>query len=197
MDRSRIFFRLAYLFGFKPWDSGRPPPELLEVLEDDAVKPGRALDLGCGTGTNVIELARRGWQATGVDFTPRAIKLGRRKARAAGVEVRLLVGDVTRLRDLGVDGPFDLLLDLGCFHSVPADRRDAYVAEAARVAAPGATFLMFAFAEGPGRGPNAPPAEVQERFQPDFDIDEVRKGDPRWGQHWYFMRRRETSAARS
>ncbi len=48
-----LFFRLAYVIGFKPWDSGVPPPELVSVVEGPgALPPGRALDLGCGTGTN-------------------------------------------------------------------------------------------------------------------------------------------------
>ena len=191
MDRSKLFFRAAYLLGLVPWDSGTPPPELRELLTGpDALAPGRALDLGCGTGTNCIFLAVAGWQATGVDYTPRAIAAARRKARAASVEVRLLRGDVTRLRDLGVDGPFDLLLDLGCFHSIPEDRRAAYVEEAGRVAAPGATFLMFAFAEGGRFAARASGEEVRSRFEGAFEILEVRPGHPRWGQTWYRMRRR-------
>jgi len=50
-----VFFRAAYLFGFKPWDTGVPPPELVSVVEgNDRLVPGKALDLGCGTGTNSI-----------------------------------------------------------------------------------------------------------------------------------------------
>ena len=191
MDRSRIFFRLAYLFGFKPWDSGESPPELREIVEGPAALPsGRALDLGCGTGTNCIYLTRLGWEATGVDYTPRAVAAAKRKAAAARVEPRLLVGDVTRLRELGVEGPFNLLLDLGCFHSIAEDRRDAYVTEAARVAAPGATLLMFAFADSGSYAARAPRAEIEARFSAAFSIEEVRPGHPRWGQTWYFMRRR-------
>ena len=120
MDRSRIFFRLAYLFGLKPWDSGIAPPELRELVEGpSALPPGRALDLGCGTGTNCLYLAEQGWDATGVDYTPRAIAAARRKVRDAASGPRVLLGDVTKLRELGIDGPFDLLLDIGCFQSLP------------------------------------------------------------------------------
>src|SRR5205823_13908793 len=113
MSRMRAFFRLSYLVGFKPWDSGLPPPELVDFVEGEhRLPPGRALDLGCGTGTNVVYLARNGWEATGVDFVGRAIAHARRKASSAGVTARLLVGDVTRLGELGVDGGHRLLLDL-------------------------------------------------------------------------------------
>src|SRR5438128_3257238 len=121
-----MFFRAAYLFGFKPWDSGVPPPELVSVVEGpERLTPGHALDLGCGTGTNSIYLAQHGWQTTGIDFVPRAINAARRKAAAAGVSPRFIVGDVTRLTELGVGSGYDLLLDLGCFHSIPETGRDA------------------------------------------------------------------------
>jgi len=181
---SRLFFELAYLFGFKPWDSGVSPPELVELVEGPAaLAPGRALDLGCGTGTNCAYLLSHGWEVTGVDFVPRAINTARRRAPGA----RLLVGDVTRLGDFGVDGPFDLLLDLGCFHSMPDERRDAYVAEAARVARPAGTLLLFAFGEkGPGT-PVAPEAEIRERFKGSFEVVEVRPGAAFRKQTWYRM----------
>lgn len=194
MDRSLLFFRFAYLFGLKPWDSGVPPPELRELVEGPAaLQPGRALDLGCGTGTNCIYMAQHGWEATGIDYTPRAIRSAWRKAVAAGVRAELIVGDVTRLGDLGVAGPFDLLLDLGCFHSIPQGRRGAYVVEAARVAAPGATLLIFAFG-GRNAPARAPREEVERRFGGFFEMVEVRAGDPRLEQTWYRMRRLEHPA---
>lgn len=187
MNRRRLLYRLAYLVGVKPWDSNVTPPELVEWVEGPAaLAPGRALDIGCGTGTNCAYLLDHNWAVTGVDFVPRALKTAKRKAPGA----TLLIGDVTRLEDLGVNGPFDLMLDLGCFHSIPDDRRDAYAGEAARVAAPGATFLLFAFGEkGPG-GIIAPETEIRRRFGGDFDIAEVRPGAPLLKQTWYRMIRK-------
>ena len=128
MEPRRLFFQLAYLTGVKPWDSGVPPPELVELIEGpQALEPGRAIDLGSGTGTNCKYMLEHGWDVTGIDYVPRAIRAAKRKAPGA----KLLVGDVTRLSEIGIDGPFDLLLDLGCFHSIPDDRRQAYVMEAA------------------------------------------------------------------
>jgi SAM-dependent methyltransferase len=178
---------MSYLFGFKPWDTGISPPELVEWVEGPkALAPGRALDIGCGTGTNCKYLLDHKWDVTGVDFVPRALQAAKRRAPGA----RLLVGDVTKLGELGVSGPFDLMLDLGCFHSIPVARRDAYVREATRVGAPGATFLMFAFGEeGPG-GIVAPESEIRERFGRHFDLAEIRPGAAFRKQTWYRLIRK-------
>ena len=84
MDRARFFFQLSYLLGFKPWDSGIPPPELVELIEGpNALRPERALDIGCGTGTNCKYLLDHGWEVTGVDFVQRALAAAKRKAPGA------------------------------------------------------------------------------------------------------------------
>ena len=63
----RLEFQYLY-FHRPPWDTGMSPPELMEFIETH--EPGRAIDIGCGTGTNVITLAKAGWQVTGVEFAP-------------------------------------------------------------------------------------------------------------------------------
>ena len=137
----RALFDLRYRFGRPRWDTGVAPPELVAFVEAHA--PGRALDLGCGTGTNVVYLARHGWDATGVDFAPKAIAVARRRARDAGANARFLVADVTRLPDLGA--PFDLALDMGCLHSVPTERRPDYARGLLARLARGGTYLLYAF----------------------------------------------------
>ena len=116
-----LFYRLAYRFGKPRWDSAEPRPEL-EALVRDLV-PGRALDLGCGTGASVLYLASRGWEAVGVDFAPEAIAAARENARRAGVNAAFVLGDASRLDEAGVQGQFDLLLDVGCYHAIPAPPR--------------------------------------------------------------------------
>ena len=133
----RLSFQLWYL-GRPPWDSGISPPELLDFIERHA--PGRAIDLGCGTGTNAITLARAGWQVTGIDFAQRAIQIAKRKARAAGVQADLHVGDVTKLKS---NGQFDLALDIGCFHGL--EDRAAYLDQLIRILAPNGFWLMYGF----------------------------------------------------
>ncbi len=68
-----------------------------ETLVDHAgnLQPGRALDLGCGSGGNAVWLAKRGWRVTGVDFSGVAIEKARMRAAESRVVVEFLVSDVT------------------------------------------------------------------------------------------------------
>jgi methylase of polypeptide subunit release factors len=85
-----------YRAGKPPWDTGVTPSELVALVEGPgALPPGRALELGCGTGTNATYLARHGWEVVAVDLIDRAVEQARAKAAAAGTVVRLLCGDAT------------------------------------------------------------------------------------------------------
>ena len=155
------------------------------------MEPGRALDLGCGTGTTVLWLAQQGWTAVGVDFSPLAIESARRKADWTSGAM-FVEGDVTRLDELEVGGPFDLVLDVGCFHGLPARRRDAYVRQAAGVARPGARMMIFAFGarwRWPGSRHTREP-EIRRRFGQAFEIERVTLGREPSGAAWFFLRRR-------
>jgi SAM-dependent methyltransferase len=160
-------YRTAYLLGLKVWDRDVPLAlaDLVELVEG-ASAPGRALDLGCGTGTDSVYLAQHGWDVTGVDMVPKALSIARRKA-AAGVPPRFLEGDVTRLQDFGIGGGYTLLLDFGCFHTLPRDRRDAYGQSVSEAAAPGAMFLLYGFKRPPRLAPmlaGLTAEEVRDRF---------------------------------
>jgi ubiquinone/menaquinone biosynthesis C-methylase UbiE len=136
----RFLFHYWY-FGQPPWDTGVSPPELIDFLQNH--QTGRAIDIGCGTGTNVITLAQAGWKVTGVDFAPRAIKLARQKAGRAGIQAEFLVRDATALQ--GITGPFDLAFDLGCFHSIPEAGKKKYLNQLDRILAPGGFWLIYGF----------------------------------------------------
>jgi ubiquinone/menaquinone biosynthesis C-methylase UbiE len=136
----RLLFQYWY-FGRPKWDTGISPPELLDFI--DTHKPARAIDIGCGTGTNVVTLAKAGWQVTGVDFAPRAIHLARQKIRETGIQAELAVNDATNLR--GITGRYDLALDIGCFHGIPQDGRSKYLKELDRILAPNGFWLMYGF----------------------------------------------------
>jgi len=136
----RLLFQYWY-FSQPPWDTGISPPELIEFIEQH--QPGRAIDIGCGTGTNVITLAKAGWQVTGVDFVPRAIKLAKQKLKSTGLRAELSVNDATKLS--GITGPFDFALDLGCFHGISKEGQAKYLDQLKRILAPNGFWLIYTF----------------------------------------------------
>ena len=150
MSRLRhLYFKLLY-FRKPPWDTQVSPPELMEFIAQYA--PGRALDLGCGTGTNVITLAQHGWRVTGVDYVGRALRQAKKKAQLAGVTADFQVDDVTKLKN--ITGVFDLVLDIGCFHSLATNEKRAYIHNLERLTIPGSIYLMYGFfREACGNGP--------------------------------------------
>lgn len=187
----RLFFELRYLSGRAPWESGVVPPEV--VAQVGGMLPGRALDLGCGSGTSSLYLARRGWDVTGVDFSALAIWQARWKARRAGLQVTLHHADVTDLSFL--DGTFDLALDIGCLHSIPIARRAGYTAGLARLLRPNGLYMLYAFLPRPGRrAPGITPAQVLDLFGEAFALERQQNGKDPTGpsSSWYWLRRRDT-----
>jgi len=131
----------AWYFKRPPWDTGITPPELVDFVANHPA--GRALDLGCGTGTNAIYLAQRGWQVIAIDFASRAIHQARRKACSCGASVDFRIQDVTALDN--ILPPFDLILDIGCYHSLPESGQTVYRCNVQRLLGPGGSWLLYAF----------------------------------------------------
>ena len=134
----RLQFDFWY-FRNPPWDSGITPPELFEFIQSHPA--GRAIDIGCGTGTNVITLAKTGWQVTGFDFASRAIQLAKRKAKKSHIQANLFTDDATYIKK--VTGQFDLALDMGCFHAL--ENKVDYLTQLDRILAPNGFWLMYGF----------------------------------------------------
>ena len=71
------------------------------------------------------------------------------------------------LDQLGVGDGYTLILDFGCFHTLPEDRRPVYVTGVSHAAAPGATLLLYGFRRPPKAAPmraGMTVEEVQQRF---------------------------------
>ncbi|OLD23772.1 MAG: hypothetical protein AUJ02_09650 [Chloroflexi bacterium 13_1_40CM_3_65_12] len=160
-----------------PWDIG-PRPELIDLVKSGRIKPCRAIDLGCGTGSNAIFLAQHGFEVTGVDFARGAIEKAVAKRNASGVNVEFAVGDLTDLR--GVSGPFGFALDYGVLDDLTHKDRAKYVDTLLKLTAPGSQYLLWCFEWAP-RWWERPwhqfmalvPGEAEARFGPYFDIDKV------------------------
>lgn len=169
-----LFYRIAYGIGFTPWEKAATHgpaaahiARLFDREQRDRQPPyGKALDLGCGTGFWSVDLASRGWEVTGIDIVPMAVNKARERAWKAGVEVRLLQGDVTALRAAQVGTGFRLIWDFGTVHGLTRAQREAVGREVSAVAAPDATMLMLAWAPG-YRGPlprGASRADIEAAF---------------------------------
>jgi SAM-dependent methyltransferase len=138
-----------YRLGFTPWEryataAAASISALLDREEAERSRRlGRALDLGCGRGQYTPELARRGWEAVGIDYVPAAIEAA--KAKSRGVDgLSYVVGDVTRLPSARL-GTFDFFLDIGCFQGLDAGQRLAQAEGVSALANPGATVLLLSF----------------------------------------------------
>jgi SAM-dependent methyltransferase len=168
-----------YRTGNPPWDSGRTDPHLERFVAAQGLGGGRVLEIGCGTGTNAVWLASRGFSVVAVDVAPLAIERARARASAAQVTLELLVVDI--LREPLPAGPFDLAYDRGVLHvfDEPADR--ARVAAAvAGVLAPGARWLCLAGSTEGAPAEMGPPRrtlrELADAIEPHLALEEVRLG---------------------
>ena len=184
------FFELRYLFGRAPWDTGVSPPELLQFL--DTHPPGRAVDIGCGSGTNSLTMTRHGWQTTGLDFSWGAVRRARRRAEQAGLSIEFRRGDVGMLRT--IPGPMDLALDIGCYHALEPERRQPYARDLGRLVRPGGSFLLYGFLvpDEPAGNRGIGEHEVARRFGGLFELVVVARGTDRQRPSAWFSLRRTT-----
>jgi SAM-dependent methyltransferase len=181
-----------------PWDSGRPNTGLVEAVESGTVKPGRVVELGCGSGTNAIYLASKGFDVTALDVAPTALAIARRKAARAGVTVRWLLADVLAPPELE---PFDFIFDSGCYHGVRRGNAAGYVKTASVLSRPGTLMLIHAGNANEPRHYGPPRVEETELigdFAATWDFVHLREvrpgGDPgRASGAWFWsvlLRRR-------
>jgi SAM-dependent methyltransferase len=191
---SRLRFWWRYFRHKTPWDTNITPPEIVALAERLPV--GSAIDLGCGTGTNVIYLAQRGWRAVGVDFAPNAIGIARHKARRAGVEAfaKFYVSDVTKLEWLesSVYAPFTFAMDIGCLHALSPEAQRAYAAQLARLTASGATYALYAHQRRNQMQFDFTAEHVERLFKPHFTLLQATYSTDTssgYASGWYELRR--------
>src|SRR5260370_11003274 len=99
-------------------------------------------------------MAAHGWDVTGVEAVPRALREAQRRAKAAGVKVDFRLGDVTRLGDLGLEPGYSLLHDFGCYHGLKAAERARYAEGVTPLAVTGASLYMMEFTHALPPGPS-------------------------------------------
>lgn len=157
------------------WDTGYPSTELTKAVNEGEVKPGRAIELGCGTGSNAIYLAQQGFDVTAVDVSPTALERAEEKAQQAGVKIRFLLADVLKLPDLE---PFDFIFDRGCYHGVRRSHAAGYVEAVTRLSKPGTRLLIVAGNANESRQSGPPRVKEEELrgdLQPGFNFVRLRE----------------------
>ncbi len=200
-------YRFAYSIGFHPWEDAATDAPFVDKIsevfarEESGREPpyGSALDLGTGSGIWGIQLAKRGWEVTGIDIIDKALRRARDRVREAGVDMRLVHGDVTALQAADIGSGFRLVLDTGTFHDFNSAQREAMGREVNAIAAPDATVLLLVWPRR--RRPlirGASRSEIEAAF-PRWKVTDVEASHFRLpkvldlllrpDEHWYRLRR--------
>jgi SAM-dependent methyltransferase len=189
-----------YSSGELPWDTGVPDALLVETVQAGVTR-GRALDIGCGTGTNAIWLAQNGFDVTGVDISPRAVERARAKLGDARLACRFAVHDILASPP---EGPaFQFVFDRGCFHvfDEPAERARFAERVAAALAPDGLWLSLIGSTEGGPRDMGPPRRSVRDiadAIEPHLEIVSLRSSEFRQDppvKAWICQARRRAVAA--
>jgi SAM-dependent methyltransferase len=142
----RQFWEKRFAEGNMPWDRGEPSPQLLAWLDAGALRPCRILVPGCGSGYEVAELARRGFEVTGLDYAPNALDLTR--AQLGGATAELVQADVLAWEP---PRPFEAIYEQTCLCALYPDHWRAYADRLHRWLVPqGKLFALFVQLSRPG-----------------------------------------------
>ena len=145
-------FAGMYAEGIPPWQIDRPQPEVIQLIEQGKFE-SPVLDLGCGTGDNTIELARRGLVVKGLDAVPEALERARKKTEQAGLKQspEFALGDALRLEESGLK--VRTVLDCALFHTFSDEERKEYIRGLEEVLSPGGRLHILSFSELETRQP--------------------------------------------
>lgn len=197
--RRRIHWENHYLDGRTPWDTGETPPEVRTFWSSNLLPPvGVALDMGCGTGTNLAFLASLGLEAYGLELSRAALAIAQRRLdslpAAVSARIHLTQSDVARPPMRGIGARY--VLDIGCLHTVPRSERASYASAVVENMACGGYYHLYGHArvrldENDGaidRG--LAEGEVAELFTPYLTLISILSGtpDPR-PSAWYLLRK--------
>ena len=119
-------------------------PWMKEAVGFDSFKDNRLLEIGFGTGTDLLQFARAGALVTGVDLTPRSIDIARRRFDIYGQRGEFLIGDGENLSF--PDESFDVVYSFGVLHHTPDTARA--IKEIHRVLRPRGKAIVMLYHRG-------------------------------------------------
>ena len=154
-----------------PWYTAELDPDLAAALAAADLSAGRLLDLGCGTGSQSIQLAQRGFDVTGTDISETAVSAARNEAARAARIIPFFQDDI---RHSLLQGPFDIIFDRGCFGVLSESDRAGFARTIHRLLKPGGRFYLKVFSDEETR-PDGPhrfsPDQIVSLFSPHLALD--------------------------
>lgn len=163
-----------------PWNINRADYNLINVVTNEPIPVGKAIDIGCGTGDIAIWLANQGFNVTGIDYSAKAIELAKAKAKQKGA-VNATFHSLDILKDKIPGGPYSFVADRGCFHSfdLPKERKK-YAKRAADLLMNGGLWLSLIGSFDDGRFEQGPPKrsvqDIATAVEPYFEIQYIKAG---------------------
>ena len=112
-----------------------------DAIGFDKYPDRQLLEVGCGTGTDLLQFARGGSRVVGIDLTPRSIEISRRRFRVYGLDGEFAIGDAENLAF--PDESFDVVYSFGVIHHTP-DTQQA-ISEFHRVLRPGGRVIVMLY----------------------------------------------------
>lgn len=135
------FWQQRFDTGQLPWDRGEPNPQLARWLGEEALTPGRVAVPGCGTGHEVVALARAGFDVTALDYAPGAVEATRQRLRQAGLTATVTEVDVLAWQPTA---PLDAVYEQTCLCALHPDHWVVYAAQLQRWLRPGGKLAVLA-----------------------------------------------------
>jgi SAM-dependent methyltransferase len=119
------------------WDRGAPSPQLIAWLDSGELQACRIVVPGCGNGWELVELARRGFEVVGIDYTAAAVERSRARCAAHGVAVQVIQADVLNYQP---ELPFDAIYEQTCLCALHPEYWVPYAAQLGHWLREGGTF---------------------------------------------------------
>lgn len=166
VTKSPAEWNQRYLDDNTPWDSRIPSHELIRTLNEELIEPCRVAELGCGSGTNAIYLASRGFEVTGIDCAKTAMEFAQTRADEALVAVEWIEADISEFQ---IDvKPFEFVFDRGCYHAVRRSDPAGYLRTLEKLTQPGSRFLVLTGNANEERE-HGPPALREDEIRADLE----------------------------
>ncbi len=155
-----------YVTNDMPWNSGLPSLQLATILKKHNINPCRALDLGCGTGTNSLFLAKEGFEVTGVDCAAEALIIAQKRSDEEGQQIDFIETDLSQWNPQFE--PFNFIFDRGCFHCVRKTGLEGFLKMLKNVSQSGTYYLALTGNANDVEQEHGPPQLTKEEIENDL-----------------------------